>query len=72
MYRSEKRSQPMRVTALTPRVFANGRLLLMVSLGIESADPALLARHKAGVELEEVRDTIARSRPTGCGPRGCS
>ncbi|MEE9913347.1 MAG: B12-binding domain-containing radical SAM protein [Deltaproteobacteria bacterium] len=33
---------------------------LMVSLGIESADPGMLARHKSGVSLEEVRDTVQR------------
>ena len=33
---------------------------LMVSLGIESADPDMLARHKSGVSLDDVRDTVAR------------
>jgi radical SAM superfamily enzyme YgiQ (UPF0313 family) len=33
---------------------------LMVSLGIESADPGILARHKSGVSLDDVRDTVRR------------
>jgi len=33
---------------------------LMVSLGIESADPEMLARHKSGVSLDHVRDTVRR------------
>ncbi|MCK7508120.1 MAG: B12-binding domain-containing radical SAM protein [Desulfobacterales bacterium] len=33
---------------------------LMVSLGIESADPGMLARHKSGVSLDDVRDTVRR------------
>ena len=33
---------------------------LMVSLGIESADPEMLAKHKSGVSLDEVRDTVRR------------
>lgn len=33
---------------------------LMVSLGIESADPDMLARHKSGVSLDDVRDTVRR------------
>lgn len=33
---------------------------LMVSLGIESADPAMLERHKSGVSLDDVRDTVRR------------
>ncbi|MBN1471719.1 MAG: radical SAM protein, partial [Syntrophaceae bacterium] len=33
---------------------------LMVSLGIESADPQMLKRHKSGVSLDEVRDTVQR------------
>jgi anaerobic magnesium-protoporphyrin IX monomethyl ester cyclase len=43
---------------------------LMVSLGIESADPALLERHKAGVELQEVRDTVARIKAAGLRAKG--
>jgi anaerobic magnesium-protoporphyrin IX monomethyl ester cyclase len=33
---------------------------LMVSIGIESGEPALLEVHKPGVYLEEVRNTVAR------------
>ncbi|NLA40149.1 MAG: radical SAM protein [Smithella sp.] len=33
---------------------------LMVSLGIESADPDMLTRHKSGVSLDDVRDTVRR------------
>ncbi|MBI5488314.1 MAG: radical SAM protein [Deltaproteobacteria bacterium] len=43
---------------------------LMVSLGIESADPALLERHKAGVELDEVRSTVARIKAKGLRAKG--
>jgi anaerobic magnesium-protoporphyrin IX monomethyl ester cyclase len=43
---------------------------LMVSLGIESADPAMLERHKAGVSLDEVRDTVARIRKSGLRAKG--
>lgn len=43
---------------------------LMVSLGIESADQGLLERHKAGVELEEVRDTVARIKAAGLRVKG--
>jgi anaerobic magnesium-protoporphyrin IX monomethyl ester cyclase len=43
---------------------------LMVSLGIESADPALLERHKAGVELAEVRATVARIKARGLRAKG--
>ena len=43
---------------------------LMVSLGIESADPELLARHKAGVELDEVRSTVARIKASGLRAKG--
>lgn len=32
--------------------------VLMVSMGIESADPEMMERHKAGVTLEAVRDTV--------------
>jgi len=32
----------------------------MVSLGIESADPEMMRRHKAGVTLEAVRDTVEK------------
>ncbi len=43
---------------------------LMVSLGIESADPEMLKRHKAGVKLEAVRDTVARIRKQGLRAKG--
>jgi radical SAM superfamily enzyme YgiQ (UPF0313 family) len=43
---------------------------LMVSLGIESADPQMLARHKAGVSLDEVRDTVQRIQKTGLRAKG--
>jgi len=43
---------------------------LMVSLGIESADPQMLARHKAGVSLDEVRDTIRRIQAQGLRAKG--
>jgi anaerobic magnesium-protoporphyrin IX monomethyl ester cyclase len=43
---------------------------LMVSVGIESADPALLERHKAGVGLADVRDTVARINACGLRAKG--
>lgn len=43
---------------------------LMVSLGIESADPEMLARHKSGVSLDEVRDTVQRIQKTGLRAKG--
>lgn len=43
---------------------------LMVSLGIESADPEMLKRHKAGVKLEAVRETVARIRKQGLRAKG--
>jgi radical SAM superfamily enzyme YgiQ (UPF0313 family) len=43
---------------------------LMVSLGIESGDPALLERHKAGVDLDDVRDTVERIREAGLRVKG--
>ncbi len=43
---------------------------LMVSLGIESGDPGLLVRHKAGVELEEVRSTVERIKARGLRVKG--
>jgi radical SAM superfamily enzyme YgiQ (UPF0313 family) len=43
---------------------------LMVSLGIESADPQLLETHKSGVSLEEVRDTVARIQQAGLRAKG--
>jgi anaerobic magnesium-protoporphyrin IX monomethyl ester cyclase len=43
---------------------------LMVSVGIESADEAILARHKSGVRLDEVRDTVERIRRHGLRAKG--
>ena len=43
---------------------------LMVSLGIESADPEMLARHKSGVSLDDVRDTVARIQSAGLRAKG--
>ncbi len=43
---------------------------LMVSLGIESADPHLLESHKSGVSLEAVRDTVARIQQAGLRAKG--
>ena len=43
---------------------------LMVSLGIESADPEMLARHKSGVSLDEVRDTVRRIQKAGLRAKG--
>jgi len=43
---------------------------LMVSVGIESGEPELLARHKAGVTLEELRETVALIRESGLRAKG--
>lgn len=43
---------------------------LMVSLGIESADPEMLERHKAGVTIEEVRETVGRIKACGLRVKG--
>ena len=43
---------------------------LMVSLGIESADEAMLERHKSGVSLEEVEDTVKRIQAAGLRVKG--
>jgi anaerobic magnesium-protoporphyrin IX monomethyl ester cyclase len=43
---------------------------LMVSVGIESADQVMLERHKAGVTLDEVRDTVARIKACGIRAKG--
>ncbi len=43
---------------------------LMVSLGIESADPQMLARHKSGVSLDDVRDTVRRIQAAGLRAKG--
>lgn len=43
---------------------------LMVSIGIESGDPGLLATHKPGVYLDEVRDTVRRLHAIGLRVKG--
>ncbi len=43
---------------------------LMVSLGIESADPQMLERHKSGVSLDEVRNTVQRIQKAGLRAKG--
>ncbi|PKN72643.1 MAG: B12-binding domain-containing radical SAM protein [Deltaproteobacteria bacterium HGW-Deltaproteobacteria-10] len=43
---------------------------LMVSLGIESADPQMLTRHKSGVSLDDVRDTVRRIQAAGLRAKG--
>ncbi|MGV8081311.1 MAG: B12-binding domain-containing radical SAM protein [Syntrophales bacterium] len=43
---------------------------LMVSVGVESGEPELLARHKAGVTLEEIRETVALIRESGLRVKG--
>ena len=44
----------------------------MVSLGIESADPGMLDKHKAGVTVEKVKDTVARIQAAGLRARAYS
>ena len=43
---------------------------LMVSVGIESGDSELMDRHKPGVHLEEVRDTVSRIQASGLRAKG--
>ncbi len=43
---------------------------LMVSLGIESADSQVLARHKSGVSLDEVVNTVRCIRASGLRAKG--
>jgi len=43
---------------------------LMVSLGIESGDEEMLRRHKAGVSLDEMRDTVMRIQARGLRAKG--
>ncbi|MFA5262818.1 MAG: radical SAM protein [Opitutaceae bacterium] len=43
---------------------------LMVSLGIESADPEMMRRHKAGVTLEDVRRTVMQIHQAGLRAKG--
>lgn len=42
----------------------------MVSLGIESSDPELLGKHKAGVTVEKIQDTVARIQAAGIRAKG--
>jgi magnesium-protoporphyrin IX monomethyl ester (oxidative) cyclase len=42
----------------------------MVSLGIESADPAMMTRHKAGVTLDAVRETVEKIHSAGLRAKG--
>jgi anaerobic magnesium-protoporphyrin IX monomethyl ester cyclase len=43
---------------------------LMVSMGIESADPAMMERHKAGVTLEAVTQTVRQIHAAGLRAKG--
>ena len=43
---------------------------LMVSMGIESADPGMMGRHKAGVTLDAVRDTVRQIHAAGLRAKG--
>jgi radical SAM superfamily enzyme YgiQ (UPF0313 family) len=43
---------------------------LMVSMGIESADPAMMERHKAGVTLDAVRETVGAIHAAGLRAKG--
>ena len=43
---------------------------LMVSLGIESADPDMLLKHKAGVTVDVVKDTVTRIQAAGLRAKG--
>lgn len=43
---------------------------LMVSMGIESADPAMMERHKAGVSLEAVKRTVEQIHAAGLRAKG--
>lgn len=43
---------------------------LMVSMGIESADPVMMARHKAGVTLDAVRETVRSIHAAGLRAKG--
>jgi radical SAM superfamily enzyme YgiQ (UPF0313 family) len=43
---------------------------LMLSMGMETADPAMMERHKTGVELEQVRETVKRIRRLGMRTKG--
>lgn len=43
---------------------------LMVSMGIESADPEMMARHKAGVTLDAVKRTVEQIHAAGLRAKG--
>jgi radical SAM superfamily enzyme YgiQ (UPF0313 family) len=43
---------------------------LMVSMGIESADPQMMERHKAGVTLEAARETVEKIHAAGLRAKG--
>jgi len=43
---------------------------LMVSIGIESADPAMIERHKVGVALEDVKRTVKQIHAAGLRAKG--
>jgi magnesium-protoporphyrin IX monomethyl ester (oxidative) cyclase len=43
---------------------------LQVSMGVESADPGMMDRHKTGVTLEQVRDTVERVHAQGMRAKG--
>ena len=43
---------------------------LMVSMGVESADPAMMERHKAGVTLEAVKKTVEQIHNAGLRAKG--
>ena len=43
---------------------------LMVSMGIESADPGMMERHKAGVSLEAVKKTVEQIHAAGLRAKG--
>jgi anaerobic magnesium-protoporphyrin IX monomethyl ester cyclase len=43
---------------------------LMVSMGIESADPAMMERHKAGVTLDAVKKTVEQIHNAGLRAKG--
>jgi radical SAM superfamily enzyme YgiQ (UPF0313 family) len=43
---------------------------LMLSMGMETADPAMMERHKTGVELDQVRETVKRIRRLGMRAKG--
>ncbi len=43
---------------------------LMVSIGIESADPDMMARHKSGVSLDGIRKTVEQIHAAGLRAKG--